>query len=44
MFAHLKDTEASKIDAPRPVDLSPECLGMMEKLMLAQAQVMFAQQ
>eukprot|EP00775_Hariotina_reticulata_P008073 gene8073-8268_t len=38
MFAHLKDTEASKVDAPRPVDLSPECLSMMEKLMLAQAQ------
>eukprot|EP00878_Enallax_costatus_P005711 GHUV01005989.1.p1 GENE.GHUV01005989.1~~GHUV01005989.1.p1 ORF type:complete len:726 (+),score=266.47 GHUV01005989.1:1137-3314(+) len=38
MFAHLKETEASKIDNPRPVDLSPECLSMMEKLMLAQAQ------
>lgn len=39
MFGHLKETEASKIDNPRPVDLSPECLSMMEKLMLAQAQV-----
>lgn len=39
MFSHLKETEASKIDNPRPVDLSPECLSMMEKLMLAQAQV-----
>eukprot|EP00882_Tetradesmus_deserticola_P005388 GHRQ01005670.1.p1 GENE.GHRQ01005670.1~~GHRQ01005670.1.p1 ORF type:complete len:245 (+),score=86.83 GHRQ01005670.1:112-846(+) len=39
MFGHLKENEASKIDNPRPVDLSPECLGMMEKLMMAQAQV-----
>jgi hypothetical protein len=39
MFAHVKESEASKIDNPRPVDLSPECLSMMEKLMLAQAQV-----
>eukprot|EP00882_Tetradesmus_deserticola_P013778 GHRQ01014632.1.p1 GENE.GHRQ01014632.1~~GHRQ01014632.1.p1 ORF type:complete len:252 (+),score=113.48 GHRQ01014632.1:112-867(+) len=38
MFGHLKENEASKIDNPRPVDLSPECLGMMEKLMMAQAQ------
>eukprot|EP00879_Flechtneria_rotunda_P013649 GHRR01014259.1.p1 GENE.GHRR01014259.1~~GHRR01014259.1.p1 ORF type:complete len:727 (+),score=319.48 GHRR01014259.1:344-2524(+) len=38
MFAHLKENEASKVDNPRPVDLSPECLSMMEKLMLAQAQ------
>jgi hypothetical protein len=39
MFAHVKEHEASKIDNPRPVDLTPECLSMMEKLMLAQAQV-----
>lgn len=39
MFAHVKESEASKSDNPRPVDLSPECLSMMEKLMLAQAQV-----
>jgi len=39
MFAHVKEADASKIDNPRPVDLSPECLSMMEKLMLAQAQV-----
>lgn len=39
MFAHVKEVEASKVDNPRPVDLSPECLSMMEKLMLAQAQV-----
>lgn len=39
LFGHLKEGEASKVDAPRPVDLSPECLSMLEKLMLAQAQV-----
>lgn len=39
MFAHLRDAEANKVDAPRPVDLTPECCSMMEKLMLAQAQV-----
>lgn len=38
MFAHVKEHEASKSDNPRPVDLTPECLTMMEKLMLAQAQ------
>ncbi|KAF8060549.1 BRO1 [Scenedesmus sp. PABB004] len=38
MFAHLKEGEASKVDSPRPVDLSPECLTVMDKLMLAQAQ------
>ena len=39
MFAYLKEHEASKVDNPRPVDLSPECCSMLEKLMLAQAQV-----
>lgn len=39
MFGYLKENEASKVDSPRPVDLSPECLSMMEKLMMAQAQV-----
>lgn len=39
MFGHLKESEAAKVDNPRPVDLSPECLSMMEKLMMAQAQV-----
>jgi hypothetical protein len=39
MFAHLKEHEASKVDNPRSVDLSPECCSMLEKLMLAQAQV-----
>jgi programmed cell death 6-interacting protein len=39
VFAHLREAEANKVDAPPPVDLSGECLTMMEKLMLAQAQV-----
>jgi hypothetical protein len=39
MFAHLRETEAPKVDAPRPVDITPECCVLMEKLMLAQAQV-----
>ncbi|KIY99284.1 pH-response regulator protein palA/RIM20 [Monoraphidium neglectum] len=38
MFAHLRETEAPKVDAPRPVDITPECCVLMEKLMLAQAQ------
>lgn len=42
MFATLKEQEANKIDNPRPVDLSPECDTMLEKLMLAQAQVRHA--
>lgn len=38
-FALLRDTEAAKADASgRPVDLSPECCSMLERLMLAQAQ------
>jgi len=39
MFSHLRDAEANKVDAPVPVDLNAECCAMMEKLMLAQAQV-----
>jgi len=39
MFSHLRDVEANKVDAPRPVDLTPECCTLMERLMLAQAQV-----
>jgi hypothetical protein len=39
MFAFLRDHEANKVDAPRPVDLTPECCALMERLMLAQAQV-----
>ena len=41
VFGALRDGEAAKVDAPRPVDLSPECCAMLEKLMLAQAQVLF---
>ncbi|KAL4532578.1 hypothetical protein Ndes2437B_g02974 [Nannochloris sp. 'desiccata'] len=37
-FAHLRDHVALKVDVPRPIDLSPECAAMLEKLMLAQAQ------
>ena len=39
MFDYLREHEANKVDAPVPVDLNPECCGLMEKLMLAQAQV-----
>jgi hypothetical protein len=39
MFDYLKEHEANKVDAPVPVDLNPECCALMEKLMLAQAQV-----
>ena len=39
MFGHLREAEANKVDAPVPVDLTSECTSMMEKLMLAQAQV-----
>jgi hypothetical protein len=39
VFSYLLSHEANKCDAPRPVDLSPECCALMEKLMLAQAQV-----
>lgn len=38
-FAYLKDAEANKVDAPVPADLSGECCALMERLMLAQAQV-----
>ncbi|GBF94332.1 hypothetical protein Rsub_06954 [Raphidocelis subcapitata] len=38
LFAHLREHEANKVDAPAPVDVSPECCGLMERLMLAQAQ------
>ncbi|KAI8477285.1 MAG: programmed cell death protein 6 interacting protein X [Monoraphidium minutum] len=38
VFSHLRESEAPKVDVPRPVDLTPEACGLMEKLMLAQAQ------
>lgn len=37
-FGVLRDSVSLKIDAPRPVDLLPECASMLERLMLAQAQ------
>ena len=39
MFSYLKENEGNKTDSPRPLDLSSECASVMEKLMLAQAQV-----
>ncbi len=36
MFAFMREGEASKVDTPRPMDLSPEAITTMEKLMLAQ--------
>ena len=33
-----REREGPKLDAARPVDLSPECVGLLERLMLAQAQ------
>lgn len=37
-FAYLRDEASLKMDAPRPVDVSPEAAAMLERLMLAQAQ------
>lgn len=38
---YLKDHVAMKAENPRPVDISPECVTMLEKLMLSQAQEIF---
>lgn len=38
MFAYLRDVAGLKVENPRPIDVSPECSGLLEKLMLAQAQ------
>eukprot|EP00884_Botryococcus_braunii_P008240 jgi/Botrbrau1/17417/Bobra.0054s0013.1 len=38
IFALLKDVVSLKVESPRPVDISPECAAMLEKLCLAQAQ------
>jgi hypothetical protein len=38
-FGFLRDSASLKIDQPRPLDLTPEAAAMLEKLMLAQAQV-----
>ena len=35
-FAFLRDVACIKVESPRPVDISPECATMLEKLMLAQ--------
>lgn len=40
-FALLRERDAVRVDVPRPVDVSPECCTMLEKLMLAQAQECF---
>lgn len=37
-YAYLRDVACLKVESPRPIDLSPECATMLEKLMLAQAQ------
>lgn len=42
MFAHIQETEANKVDSPKPQDLSGDCLSTMGKLMLAQARVVVA--
>eukprot|EP00200_Dunaliella_tertiolecta_P017215 CAMPEP_0202411634 /NCGR_PEP_ID=MMETSP1128-20130828/22377_1 /ASSEMBLY_ACC=CAM_ASM_000463 /TAXON_ID=3047 /ORGANISM="Dunaliella tertiolecta, Strain CCMP1320" /LENGTH=780 /DNA_ID=CAMNT_0049017371 /DNA_START=116 /DNA_END=2454 /DNA_ORIENTATION=- len=38
LYAFIQEAEANKVDAPKPQDLSADCLSVMEKLMLAQAQ------
>ena len=38
MFAELRDVVSLRVEAPRPVDISPECANMLERLCLAQAQ------
>lgn len=38
-YAYLRDTASLKVESPRPLDLTPEAASMLEKLMLAQAQV-----
>ena len=38
VFAHIKDHVAMRMDAPQPLDVSPDSSRMLEQLMLAQAQ------
>ena len=38
MFGELRDNASLRVEAPRPVDIGPECAGMLERLCLAQAQ------
>uniref|UniRef100_A0A061S6K1 Programmed cell death 6-interacting protein n=1 Tax=Tetraselmis sp. GSL018 TaxID=582737 RepID=A0A061S6K1_9CHLO len=40
-FAYLREHEAMKVENPKPIDITPECTAMLEKLMLAQAQEIF---
>ena len=35
-FGYLRDVASVKVEAPRPVDVGPECCGMLAHLMLAQ--------
>lgn len=37
-YAYLRDVASVRVEQPRPVDISPECAAMLERLMLAQAQ------
>ena len=38
MWTLLRDGPSLKVEQPRPIDISPECAAMLEKLCLAQAQ------
>ncbi|KXZ42912.1 hypothetical protein GPECTOR_111g245 [Gonium pectorale] len=38
LFALLRESESPKTDSPKPMDLTTECAGLLEKLMLTQAQ------
>ena len=38
MWVLLRDGSSLKVEQPRPIDISPECAAMLEKLCLAQAQ------
>lgn len=39
VLQYLRDTVSSRLDSPGPVDVGVECASMLERLMLAQAQV-----
>ena len=36
VFGELRDVVSLRVEAPRPVDVSPECANMLERLCLAQ--------
>jgi len=38
-FGYLRDVASVKVEAPRPVDVAPECAGMLAHLMLAQVRL-----